>query len=180
MATIPYRSPRKFRQIQRLRGTRTGEFIFFTRKKLKRKSFTKTNENERYLTTRKELNDIETNQSNLFDKYLLTLSSSFLAFSLTFFWKKENFDILANKDYFISSSLFFMFAVLSTLLSLYGSFSCCAKNRAELDYYYLIKNEVIGKYSSLWHCIIPRLNTFSFLSFISGIISLILFAASNL
>jgi hypothetical protein len=138
-------------------------------------------EDKQYNDARTALNDLETNQSNLFDKYLLTLSASFLGFSVTFYDKIASKNATAEwRELIVCFIVSFMFSVFSVILSLYASSSCCSEYRNQLDSHYKLHGKVIEQYKSMWSTAIPKLNIIALCFFIFGVLSLIFFTVKNI
>jgi hypothetical protein len=136
-----------------------------------------------YLEERKSLVEAEGEQSQLFDKAILTLAGGAFGLSLTFI--KE---IISNHkpiqiSWLILAWIFFIVSMLSTLISFLTSQCACSKQREILETTYFDnhdnkdgKIEIVNP-AAKWT---KWLNIFSILTFVTGTVFLAIFSIINL
>jgi hypothetical protein len=135
-----------------------------------------------YLDERRSLIDAEIDQSRLFDRAILVLSSGALGLSLTFIDKAvPNIDGDTLR-WLKTGWVFFIGSLLSTLVSFQVSQAALKRQRDIIDYLYSLpaedkenSTETTNKFAKRTF----RLNISALLLFVAGTISLTVFVALN-
>lgn len=136
-----------------------------------------------YLEERKSLVDAEREQSQLFDKAILTLAGGAFGLSLTFIK-----DMISNHKpiqiyWLILAWTCFCASMLSTLISFLTSQNACSTQRATLEAEYFENHTKqngkcnVTNSAAMWT---RYLNWFSILTFIAGTVCLSIFSIVNL
>jgi hypothetical protein len=133
-----------------------------------------------YLEERTQLITAERDTAKQFDKAILTLSAGALALSITFIKQIASQPKQNSIYWLIAAWSFFCLSLLSTLISFLTSQAACRNQREILDGDIAKKDdsELVHKNkASSWT---NTLNYFSIITFILGVVSLIIFSAINL
>ncbi|MDA8215610.1 MAG: hypothetical protein M0Z64_10105 [Nitrospiraceae bacterium] len=137
----------------------------------------KKEEYQIYLDERKQLIEAERNTAQQFDKAILTLAAGALALSITFINQIAPNPKPHSVYFLIGAWILFCSSLLSTLISFLTSQVACRKQRDILDDKISNKENNTKNKAALWT---DRLNYFSIVSFIIGVIALIIFSIINL
>jgi len=137
----------------------------------------KQEEYQIYLEERKQLIAAERETAQQFDKAILTLAAGALALSITFINQIAPNPKPHSVYFLIGAWILFCFSLLSTLISFLTSQVACRKQRDILDDKLSSKENNKSNKAALWT---NRLNYFSIVFFILGVVSLIVFSAMNL
>lgn len=137
----------------------------------------KQEEYQVYLEERKQLIAAERDTAQQFDKAILTLAAGALALSLTFITKIAPQPKSYSKWFLIGAWILFCLSLLSTLISFLTSQVACREQRNILDEDILGKNTDKKNKYALWT---NKLNWLSIISFILGVIFLLIFSGTNL
>ncbi len=137
-----------------------------------------------YIDERKTLVSASLEQSRLFDKAILTLSSGALGLSLTFIRQIIPEGCEPEKTYFLVFAwVFLTVSIVSTVISFQTSSKACSKQIKIMEIDYGIAEKPTNHKNtrlSFYHRLTCWLNIFSVLCFIIGIIFLSVFSIHNL
>lgn len=145
----------------------------------KRKSQGSDQNYKLYLDYRNSLDQLDTNQSNLWDTHLLAVSGSSLAFSTVFIDKVVPLATAGHHLLLYLSWLLLLVATLSTLFSFQAAKQTASSYLKQWEDCYG-QPEFPPQLKSKWETCTTILNTLSITSFIIGILSLAFFVALNL
>jgi len=137
-------------------------------------------EYQRYLSTRKELDELEGHQQDSLDKQMLTLSAAALAFSLTFIEKAISLDTAEYVWLLLGSWVAFGISIVSTLWSFRASVAICKDCLSLVDVCYEKSGRVPDKYASKHSKRVDIYNMGAFWSFVIGLVFLVLFSIINI
>ncbi len=135
---------------------------------------------EAYREERRALDNALLEESKNFDKYVLTIASGSFGLSLLFIrqlvpvWQPGTLPLLIASWSSFGASIFF------TLLSLLISQLACLRQIRVLDNWLYEKAGNQSSSKNLFKVLTHSLNWFSMLTFLSGVVLLILFATRNL
>ena len=130
-----------------------------------------------YEKTREELLDRQLSNSQLYDRAILTLSTSALGLSIAFI--KDIFPDLETRCFLIASWCLFSFAIISTILSFWAGQKAIKIHLIYAEKFYLEKNEDYRK-TSCYAKISSCLNYCSGGLFIAAVVSTLVFVLINI
>lgn len=135
--------------------------------------------NRLYESARKEILDVKSQNMNNLGKSILTLSSGAIGVSLFFLKYNGSIKFLKYKGNLFVSWIFLVFSILCIVISyLLGGHSASKQLEIAKEYYLNGKDEYLNK-KNKFDCLIDLLNLSGSLSFIVGIVLLLLFASNN-
>lgn len=118
--------------------------------------------------------------SDMLDKYILTLSSAFLGGSLTIAKIVRQQNHSPDFTVLYLAGIFLILAIISTLISFKVSVEAQYKALELAERYYLENEEAAIKETNWAHKALGVLNCITLATFVVGVISLTLFAFTNL
>lgn len=131
-----------------------------------------------YLKTRESYVDKQCEQSNLRDKYVLTLSGAALALSMAYIEKVGPLQSARYVALLVASWFLFSVALIGAVFSFHYSVNCYSDYIDQMDSKYIAGSDFDGL-SSKRERIVVLLNNISILAFVAGITFFGLFAAVN-
>lgn len=134
---------------------------------------------DEYLKTRSDYSNLSTNQSNLLDKSILTVSGVTLAFSLTYIDKIAPLNNAQFPLLIVSAWICLSVSCAFTIISLHAAYKCTCSYINQYDNNYK-NNETGNKLTSRWETLTSLSNNFSLVLFITGLILLIAFSTLNI
>ena len=136
---------------------------------------------EIYLEERKVLVQAQKEESRQFDKAILTLAAGALAISITFINQIAPHPKPWTICFLAWGWVAFVTSLISTLISFLTSQKACRKQIAMLEYDFFDKKESeSNKQKNNWAIWTSRLNIASIVTFVIGVIFLLIFSFSNI
>ena len=136
---------------------------------------------EVYLEERKVLVQAQKEESRQFDKAILTLAAGALAISITFINQIAPHPKPWTICFLAWGWVAFVTSLISTLISFLTSQKACRKQIAMLEYDFFDKKESeSNKQKNNWVIWTSRLNIASIVTFVIGVILLLIFSFSNI
>ncbi len=134
---------------------------------------------ENYIQNRNNYDELETCQQESLDKHMLALSGASLAFSIAFIEKIVPFQQAQYLVVLIAGWVLFGVAIFCTITSFYASVLTCRDYRQQMDDNYRKNISNPSSLDSKWEKIIDLCNRCAYLSFVLGLICLLLFSVIN-
>jgi hypothetical protein len=135
--------------------------------------------NRLYESARKEILDVKSQNMNNLGKSILTLSSGAIGVSLFFLKYNISSGFLQYKGYLFTSWVFLVASILFIVISYLLGGPSASKQLKLAEEYYLNGNDDYLKKKNIFDSCINILNLTGSLSFIVGIVLLLLFASTN-